>query len=307
MDNLTQADFEDVIKCKADATINLDNLSRQLAPELDYFVVFSSIVSARGNPGQTNYGYANSVMERICEQRKTKGLPALAIQWGAVGDVGVFHRTMKDKNVFGLAPQSLTSCLETLDLYLQQNRTVVSSYVPYTRSDIGKIDPNDSLVNIAANILGIKDVKKVNPKTPLVDLGMDSLMAAELSQALQSRTSIQLSQKEYTLLTFERLAELDAQAASSGGSSIQQANIVEKQLNLKRISTQAVTKMLRCPNDWCLRGKLCPSFSALDERHVALKDSQTGYHKKYFPYSAQTRISNEMAESTYKKQFNCHR
>lgn len=30
---------------------------------------------------------SNSIMERICEKRKREGYPALAIQWGAVGDV----------------------------------------------------------------------------------------------------------------------------------------------------------------------------------------------------------------------------
>ena len=52
-----------------------------------YFVVFSSVSCGRGNAGQTNYGMANSVMERICELRKKEGYPALAIQWGAIGDV----------------------------------------------------------------------------------------------------------------------------------------------------------------------------------------------------------------------------
>jgi hypothetical protein len=48
-------------------------------------VVFSSITSGRGNVGQTNYGYANSVMERICEQRKKNGLP------GKISVIKVFN------------------------------------------------------------------------------------------------------------------------------------------------------------------------------------------------------------------------
>lgn len=55
------------------------------------FVVFSSVSCGRGNAGQTNYGLSNSVMERICEWRKKLGLPALAVQWGAVGDVSIFQ------------------------------------------------------------------------------------------------------------------------------------------------------------------------------------------------------------------------
>lgn len=52
------------------------------------FVVFSSFVAGRGNVGQTNYGVANSAMERICERRRQDGHPALVIQWGLVGEVG---------------------------------------------------------------------------------------------------------------------------------------------------------------------------------------------------------------------------
>lgn len=60
--------------------------SNQLVVYRD-FVVFSSVSCGRGNAGQSNYGMSNSVMERICEKRRSDGLPGLAIQWGAIGDV----------------------------------------------------------------------------------------------------------------------------------------------------------------------------------------------------------------------------
>ena len=60
-----------------------------MCPDLEYFVVFSSASCGRGNAAQTNYGMFNSVMERICESRRENNFPALAIQWGAVGDVGL--------------------------------------------------------------------------------------------------------------------------------------------------------------------------------------------------------------------------
>lgn len=50
-------------------------VTRQKCPELDYFVVFSSVSCGRGNAGQSNYGFANSTMERICEQRRHDGFP----------------------------------------------------------------------------------------------------------------------------------------------------------------------------------------------------------------------------------------
>ena len=85
----TKDTFNTVIGPKSIATIHLDKLSRRMCPDLKYFVVFSSVVCGRGNFNQTNYGFANSIMERVCESRRDNGLPALAIQWGAIGEVGV--------------------------------------------------------------------------------------------------------------------------------------------------------------------------------------------------------------------------
>lgn len=103
-ENQTVDNYKISLAPKVFATLRLDTLSRSLCPHLKYnlysflvhkyyfchfrdFVIFSSIVSGFGNTGQTNYGMANSVMERICEKRRKDGLPALAIQWGAIGDV----------------------------------------------------------------------------------------------------------------------------------------------------------------------------------------------------------------------------
>ena len=80
IENQTQEMFEQCGRPKIDATINLDKATRKLAPELDYFVAFSSVSCGRGNAGQSNYGFANSVMERICESRQKDGLSGLAIQ-----------------------------------------------------------------------------------------------------------------------------------------------------------------------------------------------------------------------------------
>lgn len=63
------------------ATRYLDELSRVLCPNLRHFVVFSSLACGRGNAAQTNYGMANSIIERIIENRVRDNLPAKAIQW----------------------------------------------------------------------------------------------------------------------------------------------------------------------------------------------------------------------------------
>ena len=65
-----------LLSCKVVGTRNLDKATRELCHStLEWFVVFSSVTSGRGNAGQANYGYANSVMERICERRRNDRLP----------------------------------------------------------------------------------------------------------------------------------------------------------------------------------------------------------------------------------------
>ena len=94
---------ENFIACaaaKLHGTFNLDRISRLQCPHLEQFVVFSSISCGYGNLGQTNYGMFNSTMERICEQRHQANLPALAIEWGGVGNVGMFV-SMMDGNIGG--------------------------------------------------------------------------------------------------------------------------------------------------------------------------------------------------------------
>lgn len=124
--------FQEPFKAKAYATKNLDQLSRRICPQLRHFVVFSSVSCGRGNTGQTNYGMANSIMERICERRSQDGLHGLAIQWGAVGDVGLVA-DMKDDNkemiIGGTLQQKITSCIEKLEDFLLQDCPIVASMV----------------------------------------------------------------------------------------------------------------------------------------------------------------------------------
>ncbi|KAH8039339.1 hypothetical protein HPB51_005669 [Rhipicephalus microplus] len=81
LENQTPEAFETVFKIKINGTQNLDELSREMCPELDHFVALSSLSAGIGNVGQTNYGYANSAMERICEMRAAQGLPGKCIAY----------------------------------------------------------------------------------------------------------------------------------------------------------------------------------------------------------------------------------
>ena len=55
-------------------------------------MLYSSATTLIGNPGQAAYVAANAFMEGLARRRRRAGLPALAIAWGAIEDVGVLAR-----------------------------------------------------------------------------------------------------------------------------------------------------------------------------------------------------------------------
>ncbi|KAH7948759.1 hypothetical protein HPB49_002004 [Dermacentor silvarum] len=220
LENQTQEAYETVCKPKVDGTQRLDELSRKMCPEIDHFVVFSSVSCGRGNAGQTNYGYANSVMERICERRVADGLPGLAIQWGAIGDVGVLHDTMgADVVVGGTLPQRISSCMAVMDRFLSQSHPVVSSLVKADLSTKSDSKNKQDLVQSIAHILGVKDPSSLNPNMSLGELGMDSLMGVEVKQTIERDYDVALSMQEIRQLTINRLREIGGGASSAPAKS----------------------------------------------------------------------------------------
>ncbi|KAJ0178567.1 hypothetical protein K1T71_006390 [Dendrolimus kikuchii] len=206
LEKQTPGDFQAVARPKVDATKALDAATRELAPELEYFVAFSSVSCGRGNPGQSNYGFANSAVERIVECRRADGLPALAVQWGAIGEVGLVVETMggDQVEVSGTVPQRVASCMEALGALLARPHAVAASLVLADKRR-GQQAPSQDLVRSVANILGIKDPAAVAASANLAELGMDSLMGAEIKQTLERGYDIVLGVQEIRALTFGKL------------------------------------------------------------------------------------------------------
>jgi fatty acid synthase, animal type len=216
--------FNESLAPKAEATRFLDQQSRLLCPKLEHFVIFSSVSCGRGNVGQTNYGLANSIMERIIESRHALHLPAKAIQWGAVGDVGLLAE-LQDKNmdmtIGGSLPQRITSCIEVLDLLLTTEDPIVSSMVVAEKKVFDT--KKDNVIEVLFNILGIQDKKSISMETPLSKLGMDSLMTVEISQLLEREYGLFLTMKELHTMTLHDL-ELKTKGNSAPVVKHQESN-----------------------------------------------------------------------------------
>ncbi|KAM3957748.1 fatty acid synthase-like [Aphomia sociella] len=238
LEKLTSEDFKIVAKAKVDGTRALDAATRELAPQLDYFVAFSSVSCGRGNPGQSNYGYANSVMERIVEQRQADGLPGLAVQWGAIGEVGLIVETMggDEAVVGGTVPQRIASCMEALGALLARPHAVAASMVLADKRR-GPAAPQQDAVQAVANILGIKNPSKTSNTASLAELGMDSLMGAEIKQTLERSYDLVLGVQEIRTLTFGKLRELTGGETGEAAPAAQPAAVPEKPEDLVQLAT----------------------------------------------------------------------
>jgi len=117
METLDQRQYQRVIEPKIRGAIVLHDVS--LGREIDFFVLYSSITTAFGNPGQANYVAANAFLEALAQKRRAAGLPAQAIGWGAIGDAGYLARNaeMRDQlaSKLGADPLSTSDAMILLE------------------------------------------------------------------------------------------------------------------------------------------------------------------------------------------------
>lgn len=93
-----------------------------LGTPLDYFILYSSVTTAIGNPGQANYVAANAGLEGLAAMRRHMGLPATCIAWGPVSDTGYLARNQAVRDSLeqrlGKPPLPAAEALTQLDVAL---------------------------------------------------------------------------------------------------------------------------------------------------------------------------------------------
>ncbi|MEU4213655.1 SDR family NAD(P)-dependent oxidoreductase, partial [Streptomyces sp. NPDC026206] len=86
VESLTAEQVERVMRPKVDAAWHLHELTAGM--QLSAFVLFSSVTSLIGTPGQANYAAANAALNALAHQRRAEGLAASSLAWGLWADTG---------------------------------------------------------------------------------------------------------------------------------------------------------------------------------------------------------------------------
>ncbi|HMD83202.1 MAG TPA: SDR family NAD(P)-dependent oxidoreductase [Terriglobia bacterium] len=113
------AGFARVMAAKVSGAWNLHVLTKGMP--LDFFVLFSSIASLLGSPGQGNHAAANAFLDALAHDRHAHGLAALSVNWGGWAEVGAAAR----RNTHERAPMGMDTIppkkgLQVLEQVLQE-------------------------------------------------------------------------------------------------------------------------------------------------------------------------------------------
>lgn len=79
--------FMSVLAPKVTGAFHLHSLT--IDKPLDFFVLYSSVASLLGAPGQANYGAANAFLDGLAHARRRVGLAGTSIHWGPFADIGL--------------------------------------------------------------------------------------------------------------------------------------------------------------------------------------------------------------------------
>ena len=144
---LDAAHLASVARPKVEGGWNLHTLTRDRP--LDCFVLFSSAASILGSPGQANYAAANAFLDALAQHRHQCGLPALAINWGPWGDIGLAARRGRADRLamHGIGTIAPEDGLEAFGRLLHSCRRPQVAVVPIDR---GRLDPRSTALPILA-------------------------------------------------------------------------------------------------------------------------------------------------------------
>lgn len=230
LNDLDQEAFSRVLEPKLQGAINLHEATKNLP--LKYFVLYSSISVAIGNPGQANYVAANAGLESLVRKRLAMNLPASCLAWGPIGDCGYLGRNPKVRAMLekriGARTLTTNEAMGQFDRFAAANgihilgnadwckiaqqgakmperlAKLINDAGHFSIAGSGWVDqirtlPRHEALQKIADCVSEETAKVLNlpvSEVPadksLPSLGLDSLMAMELATAIEQSTGLRL-------------------------------------------------------------------------------------------------------------------
>ncbi len=233
--DLTSESMARVFAPKARGALNLHRATAGC--DLDHFVLFSSIASTLGNPGQINYSAANGFVDGLAALRHRQGLPVLCYNLAAVAEAGMAARNLhvlRMSRAGGVPPISADFAITNLDYAMRAMPdrdhlvTALFSRPPWTvdspdylrtgrmlsNQDAFAVDAGGQLTQeavvaqIAAKVAELCGHDEGSPEEPLSSFGLTSISVAELGAFIRMQFNYQVSALELmTTATCLSLAE----------------------------------------------------------------------------------------------------
>lgn len=197
-----------------------------------FFVCFSSLSQMLGSMGQGNYVAANGFLDSLASYRRALGLPALTIDWGALGEAGFVARSEGLAGYLesvGMTPLSSADAKSGLASLMQLNLPSAAyaaiDWSANARSSGGAADVprlahvmaggssgagrlrteladapeerwgsilREYMIEEVVNVLKVER-SEVDPDLPLTELGFDSLSSIELKNRIESQIGVSVS------------------------------------------------------------------------------------------------------------------
>jgi myxalamid-type polyketide synthase MxaE and MxaD len=217
--------FEHVLRPKVDGALSL----HRCIPELDHFVLFSSVVALFPQPGAASYAAANAYLDAFAMWRNAQGLPALSIEWAPWSGTGFAVARGGAANVanlarMGIGELTIEQGLDVLERLLgRRNGVLVGAPIdpralatsPGARhlsiaEDVAFAQPvardSSGATTAAAAPPSIESVvreavgrvlkvapARIDPRKPFGSMGLTSIMAVELRNTLERAAGRPLS------------------------------------------------------------------------------------------------------------------
>lgn len=221
----TAEDFAQAMRPKVDGTLTLHEV---FPPgELDWLVLFSSCGYLAGFPGQGAYACANAFLDAFAQHRRSLGDRTTAVAWTAWRGLGMGSASSfvaAQLSALGMGTVSADDAMRALDIAVAADQAhivvlpvtadaasvpMLADIAPQADDDadgtglgglhlpVGRdgVDPEVWVAELVsatvAAELGLPD-GGVDPRLPLAEIGVDSIMTVALRKQLEKKTGLAL-------------------------------------------------------------------------------------------------------------------